>query len=296
MRSPRGFFVGLSTLDLVWRVQGYPRVNSKNVVSERAVLSGGPAANAAVVFAALGGSARLLTPLGRHPLAAMVRLDLEAQGVEVVDAAPDFEGLPPMASILVSDPGGDRTVVSSASVGLPPVELDAAAFPDELDVVLTDAHLVQAVVAAARLARRRGTPSAIDAGSWKPGLEEALGWIDCVVCSETFAPPGTAGHGDVLDDLRRRGVPFRAVTRGARPILWESPEGSGEIPVEAIEAVDTLGAGDFFHGAFAFALALGGAFPHNLAFAARIATRSCLEFGTRSWLRALRADSGSAAI
>ncbi|MBI1358364.1 MAG: sugar kinase [Acidobacteria bacterium] len=288
MAAPSGLFVGLSTLDLVWRVRGYPRVNSKNVVSERAVFAGGPSANAAVVFAALGGAARLRTPIGCHPLAAMVRQELEGQGVEVLDAAPEFEGLPPMASILVSDPGGDRTVVSTAASGLPDVGFAEADFDPPTDVLLIDGHLLRAGAEAARGARRRGIPSAIDAGSWKDGLDEALATVDFVVCSEDFFPPGIADHDALLRDLARRGAPHRAVTRGGSSILWETAGAGGETPVERIEAVDTLGAGDFFHGAFAYAVALGKAFPDALAFAADVATQSCREFGTRSWLAGLR--------
>lgn len=282
---PHGLFVGLSTLDFVWRVQGYPRPNSKNVVEQREVFAGGPAANAAVVFAALGGRARLYTAIGQHPLARMVRADLDRLGVEVVDAAPDRTDFPAMASILVSDPGGDRTVVSTAAMGMPDIGFDAPL--DDADVLLIDAHLYRASFEAARLARTEGIASVYDAGTWKEGLDELLPFVDYAVCSEQFFPPGTADHSAVLRYLADKAVPHRAVTRGHEPVLWQSGASAGETLVEPIEAVDTLGAGDFFHGAFAFALARGDDFAAALDFGAKIATRSCLEFGTRSWLRNL---------
>jgi sugar/nucleoside kinase (ribokinase family) len=285
---PVGLFVGLSTLDLVWRVNGYPQQNSKNEVMERAVFAGGPAANAAVVFAALGGRARLYTALGRHPLAAMARADLEAQGVEVVDALPDRDGLPAMASILVSHPGGDRTVVSTAAQGLPDVEFDVGRMPEEAAVTVLDGHLREASLGAARSARAAGIPVVLDAGTWKDRFVELLPLADVVICSESFFPPGVRDHAGVLRYLKEAGVPFRAISRGGDPVLWEGPNGCGETPVERIQAVDTLGAGDFFHGAFAFALADGERFAESLELAARVATRSCLEFGTRSCLAALR--------
>jgi sugar/nucleoside kinase (ribokinase family) len=280
-------FVGLSTLDLVFRVQGFPKQNSKNIVSEKGLYAGGPAANAAVAFAAMGGRARLETALGRHPLAGVIRQDLERHGVEALDRLPDFDGLPPLASVLVSNPGGDRTAVSSASTGLPEIPSDPASFEPAPDVVLIDAHLLEMCVSAARFAQRRGIPVVLDGGSWKAGMDEALATTDYAICSEHFLPPGCATPEDTLSDLGRRGVPYRAVTRGGLPILWEGPEGAGAVEVEEIEAVDTLGAGDFFHGAFCHALASGAGFEGALREGARVATISCRSFGTRAWLAEL---------
>jgi sugar/nucleoside kinase (ribokinase family) len=282
--APIGLFAGLSTLDIVFRVQGFPRQNTKNIVSESGLYAGGPAANAAAVFAALGGRARLETAIGGHALAAVIRDDLERRGVEVLDRLADFEGLPPLASILVSDPGGDRTAVSTASTGLPEIAADPAGFEPRPGVVLIDAHLLEMCLGAARLARGRGVPVVLDGGSWKPRMDEILTVVDYAVCSESFFPHGCASAEEVLADLARRGVPYRAVTRGERPILWESPEASGLLEIEPIEAVDTLGAGDFFHGAFCHALASGAAFVEALREGARVATLSCRSFGTRAWL------------
>jgi sugar/nucleoside kinase (ribokinase family) len=69
--------------------------------------------------------------------------------------------------------------------------------------------------------------------------------------------------------------------------VWSEPEGSGELPVDPIEAVDTLGAGDFFHGAFCHALAGGTGFVDGLRAASGVATLSCRSFGTRAWLEDL---------
>lgn len=284
---PIGLFAGLSTLDLVFRVQGYPKQNSKNIVSEKGLYAGGPAANAAVAFAAMGGRARLETAIGRRHLAAMIREDLESAGVEVLDRLPDYDDLPPLSSILVSSPGGDRTAVSSAATGFPEIPAAPADFEPEPDVLLIDAHLLEMCASAARRARERSVPVVLDGGSWKPGMEGILATVDYAVCSEHFFPPGCATPQETLADLRSRGVAYRAVTCGERPILWEGPEGAGAIAVERIEAVDTLGAGDFFHGAFCHALASGASFEQALREGARVATLSCASFGTRSWLSAL---------
>ena len=50
-------------------------------------------------------------------------------------------------------------------------------------------------------------------------------------------------------------------------------------PVFAVEAVDTLGAGDVFHGAFALALAQGRALAAAIRFAAAAAGLKCTRLG-----------------
>jgi sugar/nucleoside kinase (ribokinase family) len=87
------------------------------------------------------------------------------------------------------------------------------------------------------------------------------------------------------------GVLNMAITRGNKPISYQSGDRDGEIPVPQVNAVDTLGAGDIFHGAFCYYLVnseianLEQKFTNGLARAAAIAADSCRFFGTRQWMR-----------
>src|SRR5690348_14692067 len=110
--------VGLCTVDLVQRVAELPVPGAKVQSASVAAGAGGPAANAAVTVAALGGRARLVTVLGRHPLAALARDDLTAHGVRVVDAQPDRSAPPPVSAVLVRERDGERVVVSHNSAGI----------------------------------------------------------------------------------------------------------------------------------------------------------------------------------
>ncbi|MEZ5363025.1 MAG: PfkB family carbohydrate kinase [Bryobacterales bacterium] len=267
--APTGLFVGLSTLDFVFGVEGFPKRNTKNIVAEMGLFAGGPAANAAVAFAALGGRARLETVIGLHPLGSAIRDDLERHGVEPIDRAPEHAGLPPLASILVSRPGGDRTAVSTASTGLPETEFDPRDFEPKPDVVLIDAHLTAQCVAAARHAKALGVPVVYDAGHWKPGLEVVCESVDYAICSETFFPPGCQSGKRPSPGLRagrtlsrhhtRRSFPFsigRARTgradRGRNHRSGGHPR-RGRLP----------------RGAFSFALAAGASFTDALPRCAR---------------------------
>ena len=101
---PAGVFVGLSTLDVVHRVQRVPGANEKVTARRQDVAAGGPAANAAVVFAALGGDAVLITALGSDPLAGLISGELTARGVRTIDVTPD-DPEPPAVSAVATRTG-----------------------------------------------------------------------------------------------------------------------------------------------------------------------------------------------
>src|ERR1700760_3484155 len=110
---PRGLFVGLTTVDVVHRLDALPGPDEKATASRQEVLAGGPAAVAAIAFAALGGEPTLLTALGRHPLAEVARADLQQCGVRVVDAAFGASvATVPVSSVRVRLRSGERSVSS----------------------------------------------------------------------------------------------------------------------------------------------------------------------------------------
>ncbi|MFE0512434.1 PfkB family carbohydrate kinase [Streptomyces sp. NPDC058964] len=291
MRSgPTGLFVGLSTLDVIQLVDRTPASNEKLTARDQVVAAGGPAANAAATFSHLGGTARLLTAIGSHPLGLGVMADLNRLGVAVWDLAADAAEPPAVSSILVTASSGERAVASTNATGHrldPPEGLDALVAA--ADVVELDGHHMALAVAAARAARAAGRRTLLDGGSWKEGMHDLLPSIDVAVCSADFHPPGTSTPGETLRFLREHGVVWSAVSRGGEPIVWAGPRGGGTVEVPTVRVVDTLGAGDVLHGALALGLALPGdltpgAFVAALSGAAAVASRACASFGTRAWM------------
>jgi sugar/nucleoside kinase (ribokinase family) len=193
----------------------------------------------------------------------------------------------------VTASSGERAVASTNARGhrlAPPGDLgDLVAASD---VVEFDGHHMELALAAARAARAAGRVTVLDAGSWKDGTRDLLPCIDVAVCSADFHPPGAAGSvTDTLGFLREHGVPWRAVSRGGRPLVWEGPDGGGTVEVPAVPVADTLGAGDFLHGALAHHLAAldrltPKGFTGALRGAATVASRACASFGTRAWMGA----------
>ncbi len=283
--------VGLTTLDVVHRVERYPTVEEKVTALETVVAAGGPAANAAIAAAALGADTALITALGGGPLATSAAADLAARGVDVFDALPASGDDTPtrqfgVSSVLVVDTTGERTVVSRSGADLP-VEVDSqlqarvSAVVEGAAVVLIDGH--HPALAAAAVEAATG-PVLLDAGSWRGTIEPLLPGVTCAVCSSVFRMPGTLTVDESAAALRRAGVQRVAVTAGPRPVRWWDATGSGVIDTPTVMVRDTLGAGDVFHGAVARALAVGAEFPAALAFASRVACIRVGHAGPRSWL------------
>ena len=307
-----GLFVGLSTLDIVYRVAVPPGPDQKVQAAGQELAAGGPAANAAVTFAAVGGAPTLVTALGRHVLARHAAAELASRGVTVLDAAPDRAEPPALSSVYVVEATGERSVVSVNAAGADP---DApawlAATAAGVPVLLLDGQHPRLALAAATAARSAGRIVVLDGGSWKPALPDLLPLLDVAACSAAFRVPGTGSAEESAAALRDGyGVPAVAVTAGPAPVRWWYAGAAGEVPVPAVTARDTLGAGDAFHGALAWALAaaaagnshdravagLAGAeaprgrlpdaagFAAALEFAARVAALRCETPGPRAWL------------
>jgi sugar/nucleoside kinase (ribokinase family) len=290
-------FVGLTTLDLVHRVDVPMSPNTKVTATRQDLAAGGPAANAAVTFAALGGRATLVTALGAGVAARAALTDLEAHGVDVVDVAPRGFDLA-VSAVAVDARTGERTVVSP-DAGRIPVEPPAPARLVELtsgrDVVLLDGHHPALQQVAVHAARRAGVPVVLDAGRWKPHLADLVSRCDVVAASADFRLGGSEGapSGDAREvgpGLLAVGVRRAAVTHGPGPVEWWEADDGGEglrrgtVPVPRVRAVDTLGAGDAFHGALAFALARGGGFSAALSYAVRVSSLRVTVEGPRAWL------------
>jgi sugar/nucleoside kinase (ribokinase family) len=290
--APVGVFVGLATLDVIHRIAKVPAVNQKITSTAQFVAAGGPAANAAVTFAGLGGNATLVTALGDDPVADLIRADLAAYGVGVVDAAADTTRAVPVSAVSVVESTGDRSVVSLDAVNSdasPPADLgDLVA---DADVVLVDGHHPLIARAAARLTAARGARLVVDAGRWKPVMSDIIPHATDMVCSNDFRVPGADDPESTAAALVRSGVRTVVTTHGGDPVEWWSDGDSGSVPVEPVVVVDTLGAGDAFHGAYSyFSTQIEGGVSERIDRSARVAALRCSVVGPRAWLSELRAE------
>ena len=293
MAERRGVFVGLATLDLGSLVERYPSEDTKSTALAQFTAAGGPAVNAAVTFSFLaGGGAQLVTGLGTHFLADVVRDDLRRHAVSLVDLAAERTQPPPVSSIITSRDNGSRTVVSRDASGL---AVPATRYPETLlrdaAIVLVDGHLAEVSRSVAQAARKAGVPVIFDGGRWKPSDHDLLTYVDIAICARSFRPPAlTGGWRGVHAYLHEAGVRMVATTDGAGPVRFSTGTLEGTVAVPQTEVIDTLGAGDIFHGAFCHHYLAGHRFGEALARAAVVASASCASFGTREWMHSAMPD------
>ncbi|MGW0160208.1 PfkB family carbohydrate kinase [Mycobacterium sp. NPDC003323] len=284
-KAPVGVFVGLATLDVIHRIAKPPAVNQKITSSAQFVSAGGPAANAAVTFAALGGDATLVTALGAEPVADLIRAELAAYRVTVVDTAAGQHRAVPVSAVSVVEATGDRSVISLDAVNsdaAPPENL--AGLLTGADVVLVDGHHPLIARAAAQRAASRGTTVVVDAGRWKPVMADLAPHATDMVCSNDFRTPGADAPDATAAALAGMGVRTVVMTRGGDPVQWWSGGSSGSVPVPTVDVVDTLGAGDAFHGAYAYYTTHAGSLAERIDRCARVAALRCSMVGPRVWL------------
>ncbi|MXO61247.1 sugar kinase [Altererythrobacter salegens] len=273
-------FVGRSTFDLGYVCANYPEEDAKHSATHFWAGAGGCALNAAVTARALGSEVKLLTLLGTGPFADAVRTELAQYDVPFEDFATDTEVLP-VSSIIVVPGNASRTIVDQQPPQALKCEPDIDALLAEATLVLTDGWLPALVIPLCRGAREQGIPVVLDGGSVKPWSAELMPLIDYAVVSNRFQP-------EFSFEVHHH-YHF-AMTRGAGPISWYDGYGGGSITPPQVEAVDTLGAGDVFHGAFCHYLAKWPDFPDALEKAAVVAAESCRHYGARAWIGSFGVD------
>ena len=261
---------GIGVLDQVWELPALPEAPGKYIASGLRAVGGGMAANAAVAVAALGGQAAWCGRLGADAvgatlLAALRRHGVDTRGVTVAEGARS-----PSSAVLL-DGEGERILAVFPGAGLPE---DAPVPPEVLEgagAVLADPRWVGGAERLFALAAARGLPRVFDADiAPREVLHRLARQAEHVIFSERGLA-AFCGHPDAAAGLAEAAamLPARvAVTLGARGSLWWRGGRAVGLGAPRVQARDTTGCGDVFHGAYALALAEGAAVED----AARLAT------------------------
>ncbi len=269
-------------MDVMALVEEFPGPDGKTKAISNDLLPGGSALNAAVTFAHLGGDATLASSLGSPGLMReFVVDDLSNLGVDHCDICDDPVYNIPISTVVSTRAQGTRMIVNGAQDECHRLKDCSELFNNGFDLIQLDQYEHPFVEQHQDPIRAFKGPVILDGGSWKDWSPDFLNLADIPVVSEVFCTEGAQGFAQMCTDM---GFSRWAITRGARGVLWRDGTKSGEIPAVEVSAVDTLGAGDVFHGAFCLAFAQSGAFVEALEFANRIAARSCESPGTRSWM------------
>jgi sugar/nucleoside kinase (ribokinase family) len=275
----KALFIGLSTLDIQYFVDRYPQANIKVKTDAPVLAVGGPAANAAITFAALGGQADFYTCIGINAFSEIVYNDLKKFGLRVIDHC---QGKPfePILATIVTTGNSERTIFTHHPNELEMLHASVDIKIDDYDLVFTDGFYPELCVPVIKQARINGIPVVFDGGSWKAHLPAVLKEVNIAICSANFHPPSCKNIHEVIIFLEQMGINHVAVSQGEMQIVADF----GTIEIAAVDAIDSLGAGDALHGAFCWYLLKNNSFEDALRLAAKFATFSVQFKGTHQWM------------
>jgi sugar/nucleoside kinase (ribokinase family) len=258
-RPPVVAVIGMATVDYLYVLDDYPRADSVTPALEHQIAMGGLGGRGAVAARRLGGATRLLAACGTGVHAEVLMAGLAAEGVEctwVTSERPSQH-----SAVILARGDATRTII-----WLPQPMADARMIqqlPDFLegaDVALLDATDETLATAALDECEKQGVTTVLDTGSGRPWTASLLGRVDHVIAPEKFVLKET-GFAAERAAVELWGGSCRAVfgvTQGPRGGVFatgKEPELVARWDAAPVAAVDSCGAGDTFHGAYAWAVA-----------------------------------------
>jgi sulfofructose kinase len=282
--------VGLNATDTIIRLPHFPAFNSKVEFRDSQTLLGGQVASAVTACARWGLTARYVGKIGDDPYGELQRKAMrdaavEAHWVTVANCQSQS------SFILVDQHTGERTVLWKRD---PRLEL----LPGEIQrewilngkLLHLDGHDCAGAAAAARWARAASIPVTCDLDNLYAGVEALLDSVDYAITSKEF-PARLCGDRDLLVSLPRIATQFgcrvTAATLGEDGVIAWDGSRFHYCPAFDLKPVDTTGAGDIFHAAFAFSLLRGDGLTRSLEFSCAAAGLACMALGARGNIASL---------
>lgn len=277
--------LGVAVQDFVFSVDEIPTQAQKYRANNFALSGGGCAATAAVAVARLGGASQLISRLGNDFTADIIVKDLEADGVGC-SGVKRFDGLmSPMSAVMV-DNMGERMIMGFRDDGIPTDPGFVADFFDSsVNAVLADSRWAEGAVRLFELAVAQNIPAVFDGEMPFANVERAAVALST---HPVFSAQGLREYAEednlltgLLAASASRNGRWTAVTDGQNGVFVAQDGALRRLPGFSIDVVDTLGAGDVWHGAFTLALAEGQNEEQALTFASGAAALKCTAFGGR---------------
>lgn len=279
--------IGQAVYDISFMLDTPLQENQKYRIDETKECGGGPACNAACLCALWGAQTHLIAKVGMDAYGNALRRSLRAFHVGTNYLITGEEIQTPYSLIAVSAQSGYRTIFNLPGK---PLQLAAQMPAERMDVILSDGHEPDVTMQALRA--YPDACSMVDAGTLRESTFAVSQKVDYLVCSEDFARQYT--HKSItLDNLEEDERIFSqiesinqkhaVITLGERGLLYRNTEGKlCHLPAYPARAVDTSGAGDVFHGAFAYGLYQHMPLEENLRQSAMAACLSVQREGSQT--------------
>ncbi|MEW6053629.1 MAG: sugar kinase [Nitrospirota bacterium] len=277
--------IGQCSLDYLAIVDSYPRPDTKKEVIEWHEQSGGPVATALVALSRLGMQCRFFGITGDDDTEKKIRDSLAAEKIDTQGLLRRSAGISQLAFIVIEKGTAGRTIFWQRPSGEPlkPEELDDN-FLDDCSFLILDGLMSDVSIYAAAKARKRKIPVMLDAGRARPGMLEIARLSDYLVTAEEFAVDlgWSLTQKALQEEKKRLGVKVLTVTQGNLGSITVTDNQSFHVPAFHVNALDTTGAGDVFHGGYIYGILQGWDLRDTVTFASAIAAMKCRKIGGRA--------------
>jgi len=283
--------VGYSSVDYLGIVDEYPPpADVKMPMSQFTKQGGGPVATALVALSRLGARTAFVGKMGDDEFGDFMKSQLEKEKVDISQVVTESEASSQFAFIIVDQATGRRTILWSQSDVSPlyACEMDRE-FVTSARILHLDGLQMAAGLAAARWAREADMTVVLDGDTIRPGIDELVGLTDVLIASRDFAM-GFTGEDhleEAIHKMRSLGPEIVGITLGTDGCIlsWETT--ILREPAFEVDAVDTTGAGDVFHGAFVYGLLKNWPLKETTRFANAVAAMKCRKLGGRAGIPTL---------
>jgi len=268
--------LGAVAVDDVLYVEEFPIADAKTSVRRRQRYLGGLAGIALVTAARLGCTTAYAGRLGDDEFSEYVVTNLRQEGINLQHLVRHPDARPIISTVIVGEKRSTRNIffhltdISGADATLPAESVIRGA-----KALLIDHLGIEGMLRATRIARAAGIPVISDLElNVSSHFQELIGLIDHLILSQHMATtitgetrPETAAL--KLWDSTRHVV---VVTCGAEGAWYLTQEGVvRHQPAFSVNAIDTTGCGDVFHGAYAACLVRGLDLAERIRFASAAA-------------------------
>ena len=282
--------LGQCSLDCLALVDSFPEIDTKKEVLLWDEQGGGPVATALVALSRLGVDCAFHGVVGDDQEGTKIRQSLIDAGIDAGGLLMREMAASQKAFIVIERCTGKRTIFWRRPSGeaLRPDEL-AADFLNGADFLLLDGLMKEASMHAALRAKEMDIPVMLDAGRVREGMIEIALLCSYVVASEEFAREiGYDGDAKRFGEtIRNYGFGLTTITLGNKGSITFRAGEIINIPTFDVEAVDTTGAGDVFHGGYIYGIMKGWDIGAVVRFASAMAAMKCRKIGGRAGIAGL---------
>ena len=277
--------IGSTVYDTLMVLDRFPTEDTKQEGLETKVQGGGPCATALVAARKLGVTAAYMgtigdDPFGRFMLDDFAHWQIDTSCVRRVPDSVSFHSV-----VLLCRDTSSRTCIWTRGTVPQPAETDLDFdMLAHAKVLHLDGHMLNAAIQAAKFCRKKGVKVSHDAGGTYPGVENLMPYVDYLIPSEEFALKMTgetsaeAAAQKLYDTYHPE---LLVLTQGVKGGILLDEKGMRRYDSYKVEAKDTNGCGDTFHGAFAAAKIQGLDNDRACKYASAAAAIKCTRLGAR---------------